>query len=246
MTLAQWLMDGAFHASLWQVAAITILWFSFIYTVIAGGAHAFLIDRPPVEASNAAGRMQRMRPGQLQNELLLSALTIIVFALQATLLVWLLRAGWLEIAWERSPLHLLWELPLLYFWNELYFFAVHRLLHWAPLYRSVHIWHHRSVLTTPYSAYSFHPVESFLLGAVMPVALLFLAFSPWALLGLTVMSLLLNVAGHLPREQLRVPWTFTKAQSRHHNRHHREFNTHFGFSFTPLDRWLGAAEGKSP
>jgi hypothetical protein len=33
----------------------------------------------------------------------------------------------------------------------------------------VHIKHHRSVITTPFSAYSFHPLESFLLGSVMPL-----------------------------------------------------------------------------
>lgn len=79
---------------------------------------------------------------------------------------------------------------------------VHRSLHWRPLYRRVHTWHHRSVVTTPCSAYSFHTVESFLFGSVMPLALLLHAFSPWALLGLTVMSLLLNVGGHLLAERL--------------------------------------------
>ena len=83
------------------------------------------------------------------------------------------------------------------------FFVIHRALHWKPLYRSVHIWHHRSVITTPFSAYSFHPVESFLLGSVMPLALVLHTFSPWALLGLTLKSLWLNVGGYLPHEQIR-------------------------------------------
>ena len=82
----------------------------------------------------------------------------------------------------------------------------------------------------------FHPVESFLLGAVLPLALLAHAFSPWALLGLTLMSLLLNVSGHLPHERLRSTFAFAGAHSRFHNRHHREFRVHYSFSLPFLDR----------
>jgi sterol desaturase/sphingolipid hydroxylase (fatty acid hydroxylase superfamily) len=182
----------------------------------------------------------------VREELLLSSLSILIFAVQAMALVWMVRAGWLAIAWERSPVHLAWDLPLLYLWNEVHFFAVHRLLHHPALYRRVHLWHHRSVVTTPFSAYSFHPLESFLLGAVMPLALVFCAFSPWALAGLTVMSLLLNVSGHLPHERLRPALAFAGAHSRYHNRHHREFGTHFAFSASPLDRWFGPEQRGEP
>ena len=236
--LGQWLGEAAATAPYSYVAATTILWFSAIYLVIAGGAWWLAIDRLP-QSVTTDGRTQRLRPGQVREELLLSALSILVFAAQATALVWMLREGWLTIDWARSPWHLAWELPVLYFWNELHFFAVHRALHWPPLYRSVHIWHHRSVVTTPFSAYCFHPVESFLLGAVMPLALVFHAFSPLALLGLTIMSLALNVSGHLPHEQVRAAFAFVAPHSRYHNRHHRDFRTHYGFSFPLLDRWFG-------
>jgi sterol desaturase/sphingolipid hydroxylase (fatty acid hydroxylase superfamily) len=158
----------------------------------------------------------------------------------------MVRAGWLSIAWERSPAHLAWELPVLYVWNEVHFFVVHRLLHHPALYRRVHLWHHRSVVTTPFSAYSFHPLESFLLGSVMPLALVFTAFSPWALLGLTVMSLVLNVSGHLPHERIHPALRFAAGHSRYHNRHHREFGTHFAFSAAPLDRWFGEVRQNAP
>lgn len=238
--MGQWLFDGAIHAPLYLVAAATILWFTTLYTVIAGGTYRFAIDRLSTITVSAAGRKQRIRQGQMRQELLLSTLSILVFAFQSSFLVWMLRKGWITIAWDRPLWQLAWELPVLYLWNEIHFFAVHRLLHWSPLYRSVHVWHHRSVLTTPFSAYSFHPVESFLLGAVMPLALLVCAFSPWALLGLTVMSLLLNVSGHLPHEQIRAGWGYAVPHSRYHNRHHREFNAHFSFSLPLLDRWFGS------
>jgi sterol desaturase/sphingolipid hydroxylase (fatty acid hydroxylase superfamily) len=234
---ATWLAESALQAPYAAVFAATALWFAFIYLLIAGGAYWLAMDRLP-DCVEGAGRVQRLRPGQVREELLLSAFSILVFALQAVLLVWLLRRGLLAIDWQRPAWHLLWELPLLYLWNEVHFFAVHRLLHWPPLYRSVHQWHHRSVVTTPFSAYSFHPVESFLLGAVMPLVLCVHAFSPWALLGLTLMSLLLNVSGHLPHERLTRAFAFACAHARFHNRHHREFKVHYSFSLPFLDRLL--------
>jgi len=239
-TAAERLADAALRAPYPVVFAATALWFVAIYVLVAGGAHVLAVERP-ADTAVTRGRVQRRRAGQIGEELGLSALSIVIFAAQAVGLVWMVRAGWLRIDWARAPWHLAWELPVLYLWNELHFFAVHRLLHRPALYRRVHVWHHRSVVTTPFSAYSFHPVESFLLGSVMPLALVFHAFSPWALLGLTIMSLLLNVGGHLPAEHLRGPFSFAARHSRYHNTHHREFRGHYGFSFPWLDRWLGGS-----
>lgn len=246
--LSDWIVAQAFHAPYGVLAAATLLWFVLIYTLIAGGAYWIALYRIPEAITNAAGRQQRLRPGQVREELWLSALSIAIFALQTAGVVWLIRHGALTVDWHRSPWHLLWELPVLYLWNEVHFFVIHRALHFKPLYRSVHIWHHRSVITTPFSAYSFHPVESFLLGSVMPLALLLHAFSPWALLGLTVMSLILNVSGHLPYEEIHPRSKLFKhmlGHSRYHNRHHREFHTHYAFSLVWLDRWFGGTQTKS-
>lgn len=246
--LPEWIAAQALHAPYLVLATATALWFVFIYTLIAGGAYWIALYRIPKSITNAAGRRQRLRPRQVREELWLSALSIAIFALHTAGVVWLIRQGWLTVDWHRSPWHLLWEMPLLYLWNEIHFFAIHRTLHSKPLYRTVHIWHHRSVITTPFSAYSFHPLESFLLGSVMPLALLMHAFSPWALLGLTVMSLILNVSGHLPYEEIHPRSKLFKhllGHSRYHNHHHREFHTHYAFSLMWLDRWFGGAQAKS-
>jgi sterol desaturase/sphingolipid hydroxylase (fatty acid hydroxylase superfamily) len=158
-TLGPWLGEAAAAAPYSYVALATILWFSAIYLIIAGGACWLVIDRLP-EAVTAGGRTQRLRPGQVKEELFLSVLSILVFAAQATALV-------------------------------------------------------------------SH------------------AFSPLALIGLTIMSLLLNVSGHLPHEQIRRAFAFVAPHSRYHNRHHRDFRTHYGFSFPLLDRWFGGT-GSSP
>jgi lathosterol oxidase len=242
--LTGWLKDAAFTAPYFEVALATVAWFVLIYTVIAGGAWLLIGGSGHADPRPTGTRAQRMRPQQVREELVLSFASIFIFAAQSVALVWAVRNGWLDLSWSRSPWHLVWELPALYLWNELHFFAVHRTLHWAPLYRSVHVKHHRSVITTPFSAYSFHPVESFLLGSVMPLALLLHPFSPLALLGLTIMSLMLNVAGHLPHERVHPALAFAIPQTIYHNRHHREFHTHFAFSLALLDRLFAAAASR--
>src|SRR5262245_748655 len=119
----QWLADGAFHAPLSLVAVATILWFAMIFALLRGGASLFAVDRLPASVEAPSGREQRMRPGQVREELLLSGLSILIFAGQAVGLVWLLREGWLIISWDRPLWHLAWELPALYLWNEAHFFA---------------------------------------------------------------------------------------------------------------------------
>jgi sterol desaturase/sphingolipid hydroxylase (fatty acid hydroxylase superfamily) len=40
-----------------------------------------------------------------------------------------------------------------------HFYAIHRLLHWPPLYRTVHRLHHRNIHIGPWSGMAMHPVE---------------------------------------------------------------------------------------
>jgi hypothetical protein len=58
------------------------------------------------------------------------------------------------------------------------------------------------------------------------------------MIGLTIMSLLLNVSGHLPHERVRALFAFARPHARYHNRHHREFRVHYSFSLPFPDSWL--------
>ena len=43
--------------------------------------------------------------------------------------------------------------------RDFHFYAVHRLLHWRPLYELAHCLHHRNVTVGPWAGMSMHPVE---------------------------------------------------------------------------------------
>lgn len=49
--------------------------------------------------------------------------------------------------------------------HDTWFYWTHRLLHWGPLMRRVHLMHHQSSIPTAYTGYSFHWVEAALVFA---------------------------------------------------------------------------------
>lgn len=136
-----------------------------------------------------------------------------------------------------------WILAGLVF-NDGWFYGWHRLLHHPRLFRHVHAVHHRSIDVNPFTSYSFHMVEAFLLGIWIVPAALFLPI-PMAALGvLQVIGLANNVMAHLgyellPRWILRVPllrWTNTAT---FHSLHHTRSRGNFGLHSRLWDRLFG-------
>ena len=52
---------------------------------------------------------------------------------------------------------------------DAWFYWMHRLLHWGPLYRHVHYLHHQSSVPTPFAGYSFHILEGVMIFASIPL-----------------------------------------------------------------------------
>lgn len=128
--------------------------------------------------------------------------------------------------------------------NDAWFYFWHRLLHHPKLFRYVHATHHKSVDVNPFSSYSFHWFEGFILGAwILPVALFVPVYIP--MLGaLHAIGLANNVMSHLgyeffPRGLLRVPLLRWINTSTYHNLHHSSFNGNYALMFRFWDRMLG-------
>jgi Delta7-sterol 5-desaturase len=128
--------------------------------------------------------------------------------------------------------------------QDTYFYWAHRLMHWKPLYRFTHRVHHDSIDTSPFTSYSFHPVEA-IVEAVPNVVFAFLfPVHFWALLGYQLTDLILNVIGHLGYEIMPQCWTTHwllrwKTPSTHHNMHHAKVNGNYGLYFRFWDVWMG-------
>lgn len=66
------------------------------------------------------------------------------------------------INWETNPVWFAVLLLLVPALRDLHFYLIHRLLHWKPLYDSVHKLHHYNVNVGPWSGLAMHPVEHLL------------------------------------------------------------------------------------
>ncbi|MBH54269.1 MAG: desaturase [Opitutaceae bacterium] len=131
----------------------------------------------------------------------------------------------------------LFVLPVL---TSSHFYLIHRLLHWPPLYRSVHGVHHRNIHTGPWSGLSMHPVEHIIY--ISSVLVHFVIPSHPVILMLHLYMRCLGPSfSHSGFEKLLVKDTkVIDSADFHHQLHHRFFECNYGTADAPWDRWFGS------
>ncbi|HET7766937.1 MAG TPA: sterol desaturase family protein [Burkholderiales bacterium] len=235
---------GPFWWPLFWGAAI----FGFRYLAFAGLAFAAWYGRreaPP-------GKLQAAMPGlrQLGREIAYSVVAVLIFGLVNALL-----AGYGILAHTRLYTDVaqhgwawFWlSIPLMILVHDAYFYWTHRLMHTRPLFRAFHAVHHLSTNPTPWTAYSFHPLESAVQALGVVLIIFVMPSHPLALILFQTISTAINVYGHLgyeiyPRDFSRHwlgRWINTSTA---HNRHHKTARHNYGFYFLFWDRLMGTLE----
>jgi len=152
---------------------------------------------------------------------------------------WLQANGHLPyVTWAAHPIYCVLLMLVIPVWREAHFYLIHRLIHWPPLYRTVHSLHHKNVDPGPWSGLAMHPVEhalyfsGVLLHWIVPsnglhvvFHLQHLAFAPGP--------------GHAGFEKLRVGGTDVATGNYMHYLHHRYFEVNYGSDLVPIDKWVG-------
>ena len=233
-------MAQTFQAlSMLQVMTWGVAFFGGIY--LCFGVVCWLLTRHLLPALGV-GRVLDPRPvprGQLKRELLQSGGSVLIFGLGMVFPWGLLQVGWAQLAINPGGWQIAIEILVLAVWNDIHFWVNHRLLHTRRL-RRFHGPHHQSVVSTPFSTYSFHPVEAILLGNVILLPMLVHDFSFWALASVPVFSLFFNNIGHANYDFFaRVSYSHWFAASRRHHLHHAAHGGNYGFQFTFMDRLFG-------
>jgi sterol desaturase/sphingolipid hydroxylase (fatty acid hydroxylase superfamily) len=230
-------MGNAFQSlSAVQVMLWGVVFFGGIYLVF--GSSTWLLTRRVLPALGI-GRVldpRPLQPGQLARELRQSGISVLIFGLGMIFPWGVLQLGWARFASDPGGWRIVCEMLLLAVWNDVHFWFNHRLLHTRWL-RRFHGAHHRSIVTTPFATYSFHPLEALLLGNVILPPMLVHDFSFWALASLPVVSLLFNNIGHSNYDFFQ--WASYRhwfAASRRHHLHHACHAGNYGFQFTFMDR----------
>jgi sterol desaturase/sphingolipid hydroxylase (fatty acid hydroxylase superfamily) len=167
--------------------------------------------------------------------------TIPLWTLVEVIMLWAYANSW--AVWLPWGDHWLWLTLLVLLapaWHEIHFFFLHRLIHWAPLYKWIHSVHHNSINPSPWSSLSMHPVEGFLYHCVALWHLLIPSNPIVAYYQLHLASFG-AVNGHLGFHKFELG--DERALDSHayaHYLHHKYFEVNYGGDgLVPLDQWFG-------
>ena len=182
----------------------------------------------------------------LRHELLFSALTLGASAMTIGIL-WgaLRRAGHMTFT-EGAPTGwvVLGEFAVYFFVFDLYFYALHRVMHLGPVFHWVHATHHRSMAPDPLTAFSFNPLEGILTGGFLPIFLAVFEVHRESLGAIATFQPLMSLfvhSGHefFPRWWYRLPATGWLQTPLFHDRHHSLVGYNYGGFTTLWDRVFG-------
>ena len=216
-------------------------------TVIAGGLHLYLftfraqgkrLKYDPREELEKSGKFS-FRNQVWDNVFWSLAGGAVTWTAYEVAYLWALANGKVpSFSLSDQPLGFLAWLLVLPVLTSSHFYLIHRLLHWPPLYRSVHRLHHRNIHIGPWSGMSMHPVEHVIY--VSSVLVHFVLPSHPVIVLVHLYSRCLGPAfSHSGFEKLLVKDTavFDSADF-HHQLHHRFFECNYGTVDAPWDRWF--------
>jgi sterol desaturase/sphingolipid hydroxylase (fatty acid hydroxylase superfamily) len=156
------------------------------------------------------------------------------------LTLWAFANGYISfLSWQAHPIYfgaLVLLIPLL---RELHFYLIHRLIHWPPLYRTVHKLHHNNVNPGPWSGLAMHPVEHLLYFSGVLIHWVVPSHPVHAIFHL-VHAGLSPVPGHTGFDK--VVLRDQSAVDTHcyaHYLHHKYFECNYADGAIPLDKWFG-------
>jgi sterol desaturase/sphingolipid hydroxylase (fatty acid hydroxylase superfamily) len=171
--------------------------------------------------------------------------TAVIFAIAGSLCMMAWERGYTRL-YTGNEYPLWWTIlsPILViFIQESYYYWIHRWMHIPSVFRKVHRVHHDSHITSPWTAFSFHPLEGFLQALIIPLLIIIIPIHLYALLFLLVFMSVTSVINHLDIE-IYPSWMIRSRIGRmmigatHHSLHHKQYKYNFGLYFTFWDRWL--------
>lgn len=235
----------------WWVGLILLRNLGFVL-LLFGGLHLYLYilkgqgDRLKFRARPLAAGQKRFRFNNQTRENVFYALVygVPIATAYEVATYWLFANGYLGFfgAEAGGAWFWVWFALLAFaapFIHAFHFYFGHRLLHWAPLYRTVHHLHHRNIQVGPWSGLSMHPVEHAIYFSTVVVQWL-LALHPVNALYQIHLALFNPALGHSGFEKVLVSKTFgVDSGSYFHQLHHQYFECNYGGSLAPLDQWFG-------
>ncbi len=153
---------------------------------------------------------------------------------------WLQANGFAPtVSWQSHPIYCALLLLFTQVWIDVHFSATHRVLHWPPLFKSVHSLHHKNLNPGPWSGLAMHPAEHLIYFS--GVALFWIIPShPLHSLYLLVYLVLGDIVGHHGFDRLVLRKKIVLNTNHYmHYLHHKYVRVNYGTGVLPFDRLFG-------
>ena len=231
--------------SLHWLSVLTAIFFIIItgrYFLVAGVFFLVCYRWFPEKFLSKKINSKKYERKQLLKEIKLSVLSSIIFSIVGALTVVLWQKGLTKIyadvgrfGWWYLPVSLVIYMLL----QETYYYWIHRWMHIPAVYRLVHKAHHDSRIASPFTAFSFHPLEGLLQAIFLPLLFLIIPIHYSVIIILLVIMSISSVVNHLDIDIYpHNPNHFINKYligARHHAWHHKYFKNNFGLYFTFWD-----------
>ncbi|MEO9021334.1 MAG: sterol desaturase family protein [Ginsengibacter sp.] len=239
-------MDIPDFTSVNWIVLLTVIFFIIItgrYFLIAGLFYFFFYLWFPSKFEIRKISKKKYKKGQLKKEIQWSIITSLLFSIAGTITVILWQKGYTKVytkideyGWWYLPVSLVTFMLL----HETYYYWLHRWMHKPAIFKIVHKVHHDSNIASPFTAFSFHPLEGLLQAIFMPALLMILPMHYYVIIiQLTIMTFS-SVINHLGIEiypknpqNILTKWVIGAT---HHSLHHKQFKYNFGLYFTFWDK----------
>ena len=151
------------------------------------------------------------------------------------------------VSFSEHPVYLALFMLLLPLIHEFHFYCIHRLIHWPPLYRSVHKLHHANINPGPWSSLSMHPVEHLLYFSGVLIHWI-VPSNPLLAIYQLHNAGLGSVVGHIGFDKLTIgkDGRLFDTHAYAHQLHHKYFEVNYADGSIPLDKWFGTFHDGSP
>lgn len=196
--------------------------------------------------SHRAVQQRPRKAGQDWREIGWSLITSLIFTAIAVAMIIAYQHNYTQLYTNIHEYPIVWY-PLsilsVMFIHETYYYWIHRWMHRPGVYRWVHKTHHDSITTSPWTAFSFHPVESTLQAIVIPALTFVIPLHVSAVGLLLIIMTVSSTINHLNTEIY--PRDFDRhwlgrwlIGATHHSLHHSQFRFNYGLYFTFWDKWM--------
>ncbi|NNJ89625.1 MAG: sterol desaturase family protein [Eudoraea sp.] len=188
-------------------------------------------------------KIQAQHPATIKifKEIVYSFLSLFIYGLGIWIFVYWMEQG-VTLRYNTIPEYgigyFFISLGLMIVLHDTYFYWTHRLIHHRYLFKYVHKVHHQFTNPTPWSAFSFHPLEAIISMGIIPIIIFCIPWHQSALITFVTFMTFYDVYIHLgfDLKQLRMGhWQNTAVD---HNYHHQNARVNFGLYFTVWDQLM--------